>query len=256
MEKVRLRSMLKKLRKIPFDRTDPANAAMAPQEMLDILAMVAGIKPVSLLGRGFNDARWVEGARAIACASGLHVIPGPEWSAQPPNEGLPDWYGSVRALADSLANTVFYICKAKALAEEVAECCDSNRITIEQEARLLGYPPCCVQDHYRRQKLFNRAFALMLERTAGGDSAEMQRIVREDVQMSPQTPEEIAALREAVGFVFAPFTSFTMCDSCINDRTSLARRISGHYRALAAAIDPLLVQEIAANERYRPESRS
>ena len=50
MNKPVLRNALKKLRAVPFDRNEYANVMIAPQEMLDFLAMVAGIKPVYLLG--------------------------------------------------------------------------------------------------------------------------------------------------------------------------------------------------------------
>jgi hypothetical protein len=46
MNRVRLRNALKKLRNIEIDRSDEANRMIAPQEMLDFLAMAAGIKPV------------------------------------------------------------------------------------------------------------------------------------------------------------------------------------------------------------------
>ena len=52
VDKPRLRNALKKLRRIPFDRGDPYNQAIAPQEMLDFLAMISGLKPVVLIGRG------------------------------------------------------------------------------------------------------------------------------------------------------------------------------------------------------------
>jgi hypothetical protein len=66
VDKSVLRSTLKKLRALPLDGTGPANIMMAPQEMLDFLAIRAGIKPVHLLGRGFDDAKWIEGVLAMA----------------------------------------------------------------------------------------------------------------------------------------------------------------------------------------------
>ena len=59
VNKPRLRSALKKLRQVRFDRSDSANVGMAPQEMLDFPAMLAGLKPVCLVGRGFDDPDWV-----------------------------------------------------------------------------------------------------------------------------------------------------------------------------------------------------
>ena len=61
VDKPRLRNALKKLRRIPFDREDPYNLATAPLEMLEFLAMIAGLKPVVLIGRGFDDQNWIKG---------------------------------------------------------------------------------------------------------------------------------------------------------------------------------------------------
>ena len=83
VDKPRLRNALNKLRRIPFDRGDPYNQAIAPQEMLDFLAMISGLKPVVLIGRGFDDPQWVKGVKSIANEMRLHVIQGLKWHAQP-----------------------------------------------------------------------------------------------------------------------------------------------------------------------------
>jgi hypothetical protein len=115
-----LRNTLTQLRAISFDRSVPANASMAPQEMLDFLAMLAGIKPVYLLGRGFDDPQWVEGLVALARKKRLYLLEGPMWDAGPVSPGAPIW------LHDYLNTTqgdgpAFYICRTRANAEAVTE---------------------------------------------------------------------------------------------------------------------------------------
>jgi hypothetical protein len=88
---------------------------------------------------------------------------------------------------------------------------------MEEEARLLGYPPCCVKAHYERQAVFNQVFYKLVERAAGGDEIEMKRILEQDVQVAAETPEEEAALKEAMEFTPAPYTSFHMCKACVGD---------------------------------------
>jgi hypothetical protein len=82
MNRVRLRNALKKLPNIALDRSDDENRMIAPQEMLDFLAMAAGIKPVFLMGRGFADSAWIAGVSALARDMSFHVVRGPEWEAQ------------------------------------------------------------------------------------------------------------------------------------------------------------------------------
>ncbi len=92
VHKAQLRNTMKKLRCLPLDRSNTANLAMLSQEMLDFLAMLAGLKHVFLLGRGFDDHEWINGLLGLARQMKLHVIAGPNWHAVPEHAGLPGWY--------------------------------------------------------------------------------------------------------------------------------------------------------------------
>jgi hypothetical protein len=248
MNRVRLRNTFKKLRNIEFDRSDDANRMIAPQEMLDFLAMVAGIKPVFLMGRGFDDPAWIKGVSALAREMSLHVVCGSEWEARHDAcPDLPQWYIDFME-GRAIPREVFYIAKTRGLKEEVSACCSTRTITIEQEARLLGYPVCCVRDHYRRSERMDHGFYLMLARGSKGDIDEMKRIVRKDVGMMPETPDEIAAIKDAEHMVPAPFTSFNMCNQCVVNPRSPAREISGRFERLAQDIDSSLANEIAVSQ--------
>jgi hypothetical protein len=243
-----LRNTLTQLRAISFDRSVPANASMAPQEMLDFLAMLAGIKPVYLLGRGFDDPQWVEGLVALARKKRLYLLEGPMWDAGPVSPGAPIW------LHDYLNTTqgdrpAFYICRTRANAEAVQRSFENPPITMEEEARLLGYPLCCVREHYEQDALFEHAFYMLLQRHGQGDVAEMMRLLREDVAMNAETPEEEEAFTKATSFNQNPFTSFQMCSQCAEDSTRPAGRISRRYEQLARTVDQRLAREIFASVR-------
>ena len=77
--KARLRNTLKKLAAIGHGATDSDDHATAAQEALDFLAMLAGLKPVAMLGRGFADRHWIEGTVKIATDLELHIVEGPYW---------------------------------------------------------------------------------------------------------------------------------------------------------------------------------
>ena len=250
IDKPRLRNAFRKLRQVPYDRADPANVPMAPQEILDFLAMLAGLKPVCLVGRGFDDPKWVAGVEALAREMKLHVMRGPQWHAEPELAGLPDWYSEI-AGALPVPQEAVYICKLRTVASEVQAVCATGEISMDHEARLLGYPRCCVREHYRGNRKFDEAFTLMLRRVSGGDEEEMKRIVREDVGMSPETEKEMTLLAEATVQRPAPFTSVNMCVPCAGDPGSPAMRVSHQYEALAHAVSLELASEIATYQGVR-----
>ncbi len=246
--KPRLRNALKKLRRIPFNREDPYNLATAPVEMLEFLAMISGLKPVVLIGRGFDDQNWIRGVQDLAEDMHLHVIEGPKWEAIPEYSGLPNWFALIdqKKLSE---NSVVYISKSKSISKCVRRIVDARSITIEEESAILGYPTCCVKDHYYKAERMNRGFNLMLERLSSGDKSEMMRLVREDVPMSPETDEEIECMREATRTVVAPYTSIVMCPSCEDDQDSPARIVSKNYKILADSIDPRLALDINLHQK-------
>jgi hypothetical protein len=238
-----LKRTLGQLRGVPLERGNPVSAAMAPQEMLDFLAMQAGLKPVYLLGRGLDDSTWISGVESLAKAKGLRVVRGSFWSQPPDHSHLPPEVAALMTPGERKATKdARYICRAPATERELRSI--GTTPTIEQEANLLGYPVCCVRDYYARQAAVNRGFALMVRRVGNGDVEEMMRVIREDVGMAPETEEEIDLMARGENPGFAPFTSFQMCSACRDNEGNPARVISREYEMLAEAVDPSLAAEI------------
>jgi len=84
----------------------------------------------------------------------------------------------------------------------------------------------------------------LIKRAAKDDIEEMKRIVRDDDQLSPETPEEEELFRSKFEMRPAPFTSFNMCTSCSNSPDSPAKALSIIYGALANKVDAELADEI------------
>ena len=229
--KARLRNALKKMRRIPAP--DPATAA---QEALDLLSTMAGIKPVTLLGRGYGSAAWLEGLLGIAGEAGLHVVQGPYWDAGA-DAGLPDWYleHARRSLAGLRA---YYICRARVVAAEVAAIPENGAIRVEQEARLLGYPECCVRGYYRAAAAHQRVWLDMARSRAGGGEEAAAQLLGSGEKIDPETEEEKERLEEATKVAPVPFTSFNACDACAaGGPDSPAALKSRQAYLFAAAID-------------------
>jgi|SRR3569833_1137676 len=248
MGKPRLKNTLKNLRAIDFDRSEFANAMMAPQEMLDFLAVAAGIKSVFLLGRGFDDKAWVEGALQCASDFGLHIIKAAPWAYRPAAD-IPSWYYEAEVENEMNAD-VHYISKSPATARAV-QGLSSTEVSPDVEAKLLGYPLCCVAHHHEIQTARDRLFYLLLERHSGGDIKKARRLIQDDVSMAAETPEEIAAAElTSKPPVSARFTSFIMCDACIRlGSKSPAAAVTRQMYEFSASIDDALTQELARISR-------
>jgi hypothetical protein len=238
--KVHFRGTLRKLSAAAGSSGDAA------QEALDFLAMLAGIKPVFLLGRGHDDPAWIAGVLDIARSQNLHVVEGPFWDAGVGYEALPGWYRDHLRSAFS-GRTAWYVCRSRAAAEEAAEICKGTASpTVEQEARLLGYPECCVEAHYARGLAYQKVWLSILARAAAGDEAEMRRLLADGASFDPETEEERCLLEAAMAIRPCRFTSINMCDSCASDDDSPARRLSKRYADLAAAVDRGLFTALSA----------
>lgn len=250
-DKARLRNSLRKLDKIRGASVAPADRAEAAQDALDFMAMSSGLKPVFLLGRGFDDPPWIRGMLQVAIDRGLYVIEGPYWEAQTAHADLPEWFveHARAAFRDLRAH---YICRAKAVAEEVEEICAGGELTVAREARLLGYPECCVTAYYERSIAYQKLWLEFLSNAAGGDEAEMRRRLAEGVPLEPASDEDRKRLEQAMEVHPAPFTSVNTCDSCRSGGDTPAMQLSARYRALATAVEPGLARELLIAAAGKP----
>lgn len=235
-KKSHLRGTLRKLSALAGSPSDDHDRATAAQEALDYLAMLVGIKPVFLLGRGYNDPDWIDGVRALAATQKLPIIEGPYWDADVGTEALPGWY--LDYLGSAFAGkTAWYICRSRAAAEEVSTINETGTPSLEQEARLLGYPECCVTAHYERNHVYQKLWLDILARAAQNDEDRMRRMLEEGAALQPETDDERERLEAAMTVDPCPFTSINMCANCIAAADSPARLLSRHYAELAGEID-------------------
>ena len=233
-----------KLSRLAPGDEDPRPSA---QEALDFLSMIAGKKPVMLLGRGYNEQIWIKGVLQIASDAKLHIIEGPFWDASADagaGADLPDWYldHTRAAFAEHCA---WYICRARAVADEVADICESAAITVEQEARLLNYPECCVCAHYENAARYQGIWLDLLRRKADGDDAKAADMLAKGAPLEPETDEDLKRLEAAMKTVPVPFTSINACDACVDGGPNAPANIKSlEGRQLAGEIDEGLLRAL------------
>jgi len=251
-DKSRLRNTLRKLRAVEAQLAGDYDPLETGQEMLDLLAVLDGLKPVFLHGRGLVDAPWMTGVVDLARSLGLRVIQGPCWNPLPPGESFPAWYAECVG-AEFDRHHPFYICKAPSVAREVAAVNDAGgHPTIGQEARLLGYPECCVAAHHARAGIYHRYVIERMERLAGGDEARARALYGRDIDLSPESDADEAALAVALDIVPCPFGSWNACVSCVDEEESPSIVLSDEYEGLAEAIDPALAELLRPREEDQP----
>jgi hypothetical protein len=241
MDKPRLRNTLKKLRALEKEHAGLVEPVEATQEMLDLLAVLEGVKPVSVVGRGLDHPGWIDGIKGIAQDVGLRVVDGPFWDATPFGEAFPGWYVAhmTTGMTMMLAS---YICKTQAAERAVRAVGDiDGHVTIEEEARLLGYPECCVAGHYSRALCWHRATMAMLRRRGEDNEETMNMLLVSGVPLAPETEEEKILMEQAYDFRPAPFGSWNMCPTCLADSSGPSGNLALRYRAIAEAADPDLI---------------
>ena len=207
--------------------------ATAWQDGLDMLAVIAGLKPVCIIGRGGRSEVWTEALRAAADRAGLPTIDAVPWDPAPPDDRLPRWY--LAATARRRANRhVLYLCGDDAAAGDVAALTAKGRVGAAEEAAVLGYPRCCVAEQHARTLDLEELVAQTTERMAKGDAGRMTRMIEAGATPLPGSRQEWDRYSAAVAIAPAAGTSVNMCGACAVDRESPAQTLSRRYRALAA----------------------
>jgi hypothetical protein len=231
----KVRKVAQRLKQIPWNPASAYNRAVAPQEALDYLAMLSGLKPVYVLGRGFDDPAWIRGIREISVDLGLYVLDG--LPLRPPErEGpLPVWFREYIRSREP-RRVVSYVARLEKVAAEMLLLSQSGEAEEADEARLLGYPECCVRFHHDALRRIAEAEYAIALRDCGGDPERLRARLREGVSIQARSEEEARALEP--DWVMAPFTSVFLCADCQASDQSPGRRLSGRMERLASRIDP------------------
>jgi hypothetical protein len=199
----------------------------ARQDGLDFLAVVAGLKRVCLIGRGFADEKFSALLRRLAASAGLPEHIGAGWD---PQGDLPAWYLAA-STARRARQEYFYICADEATRREVAALAIKDRVTAAAEAALLSFPLCCVEEHHRRSLAIENLYAAW----AGADIERAQRVIAAGLEPRPPHQAAWSRLAALAAIVPAAYTSVNMCSACAASEDGPAAQMSRRYRALALA---------------------
>ena len=201
-------------------------------EALDVLAVAAGMKRLTVLVHAAAAGPWHDAVGPILAAAPVATRTGPAWTVAGELANAPDWYAEgVRAHRH--AQRLIFVSQAEASMGPADALCAEADILPIMEAESLGYPECCVDAQHQRMRSFHSLMARLIERAAGPDRARMLRLARAAVVLPPSDAAERQALAAALDTTPAPFTAVNMCRACAADRDSPAWRLSRAYEELA-----------------------
>jgi hypothetical protein len=229
-----VRRAVRDLLNVPIDRSEPHAMVVSAQDTLEFAAMLVGMKPVFLLGRGFDDKAWISAVSKSASEMRVGLVEDSFWNPDFSRSNIPAWLRDLRR--STVPERAIYISGLHDVFREIREISGRGGVTPDEESRLLGYPRCCVQDHHSRSFVVEETFAQAVMRVAEGDEKEARRIVLDDVKFLLNDEEE-ARMKWATQLRPCPFTSVYMCDQCAASDRSPARSLSRQYAKLARDLD-------------------
>jgi hypothetical protein len=239
-----VRRIVRDLRKTNLNQWDSHAQAVVPQDTLEFAAMLLGTKPVFLLGRGFEDAAWTAGVRRIAQVHRLEVAEDTFWNVDYSKLALPAWYRDLK----SSRETAIYITPSKETASEVRTVSARGWVLPAEEARLLGYPRCCVEGSHNERLTTAEIFFRAAMRAAEGDEDRARSMILADEKFAIEG-EDAVRMRAATQYRPCPFTSVFMCASCAANDRSPARTLSRRYATLARDLDSNLFAALEQTAR-------
>jgi hypothetical protein len=239
------RRVVRELLKLPIDRQRAYTRAVSAQDTLEFAAMLLGIKPVLLLGRGFDDPAWISAISQIASNMRVTLIDDSCWHTDDSTLNMPAWFLNLRT-AHAKAT---YISVFPSVISEIRKISARGYVTSAEEARLLGYPKCCVEDHHHRALMTEKTFFKAVMRVARGEEQAARRILVDDVKFH-LTDEEETQMKWAQDVHPCPFTGFFMCPACAASDRSPARLVSRQYMKLARDVDSDLFDSLEESARF------
>jgi len=218
-------------------RVEPDQRAAATQDGLDLLAVAAGLKPVGVLGCDDDRGDWPLGAAAVAYELDLGFQPDALWypARDARQAGLPNWYVTAVAARRASQNAL-YVWRDPALEARVRQACARGRVTVAEEAALLGYPECCVAQHHAQALALEDLSIAAIVRQVPDDDAR-HRLAAAGIVPLPHSPEEWRELDALRAIAPEPATSINRCAACVADPDGPAGQLGRRYRELARALD-------------------
>jgi hypothetical protein len=235
-----LRSLLRDLRGLRFDREGKASDLEILIDYLELIAVAAGEKPAHLQGQGMRSRSFIHAVRGVAAAHGMLLMQtGPLLPRllRAPNYDprFFEWERERDREERAREGQVLWVYRERDLEHAIRRATEGETDVSE----VLGYPACCVREYFEAGVRMSEATVRAYQTQYGAkDADDFIRLAKENA------PVTIApADRPQIRHVFA-YVQFAACRECAESATSPAAEINWAMRRLASRLSPAFQRAI------------
>jgi hypothetical protein len=240
MQDAALRSLLRDLQTLRFEREEKASDLELLIDYLEIVAVAAGEKPAHLQGQGMRSKSFMHAVRSVAEAHGLlvmHTGPLLPRFLRAPNYDprFFEWERQRDREARAREGQVLWVYRDRALEPSIEKATEGET----DVSAVLGYPACCVREYFEAGVRMSEATVRGYQTRYGAkDVDDFIRLAKENAAVTIP-----AADRPQIRHVLS-YVQFSPCRECAESPTSPAAEINWAMKRLASRLSPAFERAI------------
>jgi hypothetical protein len=240
LEDAALRSLLRDLQRLQFQREGKVSDLEILLDYLEIVAVAAGEKPSHLQGQGMRSRSLLDAIESIAAAHGLQVLRTgvvlqhfhrvPNYDAR-----FFNWETQRERAARSREGQVLWVYRDPDLEPAIHSAADGET----DAAGALGYPACCVREYNEIGIRISEAIVRGYQTEHGAkDLDDFIRLATDGAKVTIPPSE-----KPHVSHVFS-YVQFSPCRRCAESSSSPAAEINWAMKRLATRLSPAFQRAI------------
>lgn len=235
-----LRSLLRDLQEMPFEREGKTSDLEILIDYLEIVAVAAGEKPAHLQGQGMRSIHFMHAVRRVASAHGLLVMQTgpllPRFLRAPTYDPrFFEWERQRDREERAREGQVLWVYRDRELEPAIQRATEGDA----DVSALLGYPECCVREHFEAGVRMSEATVRAYQAQYGAkDVDDFIRLAKENVAVTIPSAD-----RPQIRHVFS-YVQFAPCRECAESPASPGAEINWAMKRLASRLSPAFVRAI------------
>jgi hypothetical protein len=240
MDDAALRSLLRDLQGLRFDREGKASDLEILIDHLELVAVAAGEKPAHLQGQGMRSKSFMHAVRSVAVAHGLLVMQTgpllPRFLRAPSYDPrFFEWERQRDREARAREGQVLWVYRDRDLEPAIRRATEGETDVSE----VLGYPACCVREYFEAGVRMSEAVVRGYQTQYGAkDADDFVRLAKENAAVTIPPAD-----RPQIRHVFS-YVQFSACRACAESPRSPAAEINWTMKRLASRLSPAFQRAI------------